>query len=397
MESASTTNGGGASQPYISPRAQARNWWLKIHRWFGIALLVPMALLGFTGSMQVWPEETAALINPAREVAATADPAAITPAHIAAAEAALAEYGPMAELEIGEVGQPLVAQSAPYAPPLFGIAGPVSREVWVDPASGNVIDSAATSGGFMWYMHFMHEFLLIAGWGLQLVGWMGVFLVVSAVTGLVVFWPGTKRFFSALRWQKRAGFALNLHRQSGVLMSLVLIVEAITGAWIVFPSFFAAIVEPGVEQPQRGRGPGGGGGGPEGTPIAMPAAAWVAALDTAKAAYPGRTTAINAPVDAAGSWQVELAGEGMDATVSVPLAADGAVSFEERAQRDGPPPPTTRAGAIGLDMRWVHYGRVGGPIWQVLLFLSGLAMTFLSLSGIYIWAKRKLKSKRRAA
>ncbi len=383
-------DGQAEGAPYVSPRAQARQLWLKIHRWLGLALMIPMALLGFTGSMQVWPEETAAFINPQREVAATADPATIAADHVAAAQTAMADRGPIAEIEIGEVGEAIVAQSAPYAPPLYGIAGPVSQEVWIDPANAAVLDSAPNAGGFMWYMHFMHEFLLIEGWGLQLVGWMGVFLVISAVTGLVVFWPGTKRFFSALRWQKRAGFALNLHRQSGVLMSLVLIVEAITGAWIVFPGFFAAIIEPGVEQPQRGRGPRGG-GGPDGAPIAMPAAAWIAALDTAKATYPGRPTGINAPVDAAGAWQVEIAGGAMDATVTVPLAADGTPSVEERAHRDGPPPPTTRAGAIGLDMRWVHYGRVGGPIWQVLLFLSGWAMTFLALSGIYIWAKRKLR------
>ena len=71
-----------APQPYLSAKAKSRMLWLKIHRWLGLALLIPMALLGFTGSMQVWPEEAEALLNPQREVAATADPAVITPALI---------------------------------------------------------------------------------------------------------------------------------------------------------------------------------------------------------------------------------------------------------------------------------------------------------------------------
>jgi len=347
-----------------------------------------MAVLGVTGSAQVWPEATEALLNPQREVAASADPAAFTADHITAARTALAGYGAMAAINFGAPGEPLSASSTPYAPPLHGIAGPVSRTVWVDPASAAVIDSAPSSGGFMWYMHFIHGVLLIPEVGRQVVGWMGVFLLVSAITGLVVFWPGSARFLAALRWQKRDGKLLNLHRQSGVVMSLVLIVEAVTGAWISFPVVIAAVIEPGVEQPQRRRP---GMGGPGGEPLAMPDSAWVAALETAQAAFPGRPQSIAAPVSPDGSWSVSLAGEGKDATVTVPLAAAVPVSVEEREQRSGPPPATTRAGAIGGVMRGLHYATIGGFVWQVLVFLSGLALTFLALSGIYLWARRKLR------
>lgn len=374
------------AKPYISSRAAARNLWLKLHRWLGIALLIPMALLGFTGSMQVWPEETEALLNPAREVAANADPAMLGVEHIAAARSALSEYGPMAQVEIGEVGSALTATSAAYAPPTFGIAGPTARQVWIDPSSGQVLDDAPTSGTFMWYMHFVHGLLLIPEIGRQVVGWMGVFLLVSAITGLVVFWPGRRRFFAALKWQKQQGKAINIHRQTGVILSLVLIVEAITGAWISFPRVMASLIEPGVEQPERRRP-----GGPEGTPLVMEDAAWIAALQTASAAFPGRPMSIAAPIDPAGAWQVELAGDGIDAAVSVPLAPDTAPSVEERAQRRGPPPPTTRAGEIASTMRGVHYATIGGPLWQIIVFISGLVLTFLALSGIYIWGKRKLR------
>lgn len=375
-------------QPYLSARAKARQLWLKIHRWLGLALLIPMAVLGVTGSAQVWPEATEALLNPEREVAATADPAALNAAHIAAARTALAEYGPLAQVSIGVPGEALTARSATYAPPLFGVAGPISRELWIDPASAQVIDEQASSGNFMWYMHFVHGVLLIPEVGRQVVGWMGVFLLASAITGLVVFWPGTARFFAALKWQKRDGTALNLHRQSGVLLSLVLIVEAITGAWISFPQVMASLVEPGVEQPQRRRP---GMGGPEGEPMVMQDAAWVSAIERAQVAFPGRPQSIAAPVAADGGWTVSLMGEGKDATVTVPLAADAVPTVEEREQRSGPPPATTRAGAIASTMRGIHYATIGGIVWQVIVFISGIVLTFAALSGIYIWAKRKLR------
>ena len=374
-------------EPFLSPRAKARQWWLKIHRWLGLALLIPMALLGVTGSAQVWPEETEAWLNPQREVAASADPATLDAADVTVLRAALEPHGALAQIELGEVGQPVVATSAVTGPPLFGVAGPVRQQVWLDPVSGTVIDSAATSGSFMWYMHFIHGVLLIPEVGRQVVGWMGWLLLISAVTGLVVFWPGTARALAALKWQKRDGAMRNVHRQSGVILSAVIIIEAVTGAWISFPEAMASLVEPGVEQPQRRRP----GGAPEGDPVAVPDAAWIVALESAKTAFPGRPQSIAAPVAADGAWQIALVGERVDATVTVPLAADGLITVEERAQRRGPPPATTRAGAIAGTMRGVHYATIGGPVWQVIVFLSGIALTFLALSGVWIWGVRKFR------
>lgn len=364
-------------------------WWLKIHRWLGLATLIPMAILGVTGSAQVWPEETEALLNSQREVAATADPAQISQAHIAAAREALAPYGAITSVRLGAVGEPIIASTAGYSDPPFGIGAPggMSRQAYVDPETAEVIDNTDSSGGFMWYMHFIHGLFLIPGWGRQLVGIMGLFLTVSAATGLWVFWPGKSRFLAGLKWQKRDGFNLNLHRQSGVILSIVIIVEAISGAWISFPGFFASIVDPGVEQPVRRRGPPPGSGGPQAEPLVAEDGAWIVALEQAQGAVEGRPTAISVPMGEDGSWTISFAGESMNANVSVPLGA-GELSVQE-APAFGRPPPSTRAGVVAGTMREVHYALTGGIVWEVLVFLSGIALTFLSISGVYVWARRK--------
>lgn len=387
---ASTAATKAPSAPYISPRARRRQVWLKVHRWLGIALLIPMALLGFSGSLQVWPEETEALLNPEREVAATADPAALTGDHIAAARTALADYGAINRIELGEPGTAIVATSVPYAPPQIGSRGPVARQVWVDPDSAQAIDSGDTAN-FMSFMHLLHGILLIPEVGRQVVGIMGLFLVFSGVSGIVIFWPGMARVVAALKWQKREGAMLNLHRQSGFLLSLVLIFEAITGAWISFPGFFASIVEPGVEQPQRPRR-----GGPEGTPLEADDAAWIAAAQAATAAYDGRLTSIAAPMQETQAWTVTMSSPGKTAEITLPLGG-GAPEVKEEAARQGPPPPTTRAGAIASWMRGAHYATIGGFVWQVLVFLSGWALTFLAISGVWVWGRRELFGKKRRA
>lgn len=382
---------GMSAAPYLSPRARRRQLWLQIHRWLGIVLLIPMALLGFSGSLQVWPEETEALLNRERAVAATADPAALTAAHVTAARTGLAEFGPVSRIELGEVGSAIIATSAPYAPPSLSSRGPVARQVWVDPDSAEVLDSEDTAS-FMALMHMLHGVLLIPEVGRQVVGIMGLFLTISGITGIIVFWPGVRRAVAALKWQKRDGTMLNLHRQSGFVLSLVLIFEAITGAWISFPGFFASLVEPGVEQPQRPRR-----GGPEGTPLEAEDAAWIIAAQSAQGAYNGRLESIAAPMAETQSWTVTMTSPGKTATVTVPLGG-GAPEVKEEEAREGPPPPTTRAGAVATWMRGAHYATIGGFVWQVLVFLSGWALTFLAITGVYVWGKRELfgKKKRRA-
>ncbi len=378
-----------SDQPYFSPRAKRRQLWLTIHRWLGIVLLIPMAVLGVSGSVQVWPEQTEALLNPQREVAASADPASITAEHITAARTSLAEYGPITRIDLGEPGTPIMATSAPYAPPRLGNRGPVARQAWVDPQSGAVIDNADNSG-FMSFMHLLHGILLIPEIGRQIVGIMGLFLTISGISGIVVFWPGTARVVAALKWHKRDGKLLNLHRQSGFLLSLVLIFEAISGAWISFPGLFAMLVEPGVEQPERPRR----NFGPQGEPLEAEDAAWMAALEAGQAAYAGRPMSISAPTVESHAWTVTLAGQGVNATVTVPLG-EGAVSVEEAPAFNGPPPPSTRAGAVAMFMRGAHYATIGGLLWQILVFLSGIALTFLAISGVWVWGRRELFGKRR--
>lgn len=378
------------SKPHLSAAVQRRQLWLQVHRWLGIILLIPMAVLGVTGSAQVWPEATEALLNPQREVAASADPTAVSQMHIAAARTSLAEFGPITRIDLGEPGTPIIASAAPHAEPPFGVGGPVSQQAFVDPDSAEVIDSAATGGGFMWYMHFIHGMFLIPDIGRQLVGVMGLFLTISAVSGIVVFWPGLKKIGAALKWRKRDSSLLNLHRQSGFVLAIVLVIEAITGAWISFPGVFAMLVEPGVEQPQRPNR----GGGPQTTPIEAEDAAWMAALEAGQATFAGRPTGISAPTVESGAWTVTIAGEGANANVIVPLGG-GAASVEAAPATAGPPPPTTRAGAIGMWMRQAHYATIGGIVWQLLVFLSGLALTFLAISGVWVWGRRELLGKRR--
>ena len=85
---------------------------------------------------------------------------------------------------------------------------------------------------------------------------------------------------------------------------------------------------------------------------------------------------------------------GKTAEITVPMNG-GAPQVKEEEAREGPPPPTTRAGAVATWMRQAHYAMIGGLAWQVLVFLSGWALTFLAISGVWVWGRRELLGKRR--
>lgn len=378
------TTASSPAKPFLSKKARRRALWLSVHKWIGILLLIPMAALGFTGSALVWPAKTELLVYPHRAPAsAEADPAKITAQNLAAARVALADQGPVAALLIGEPGQPLMAGATPHKPPHMGLGPPTRMAAYIDPDSGKLLDLTESTGGFMWYMHATHGHLLLKGVGRPVVGVMGIILLVSAISGIYIWWPGRKRFWRALKWQKREGKALNLHKQTGIILSLILVAEAFTGVWISFPTFFAQIVEPGTEAGghSHGRGPGG-------DVLPTQDADWPAMLARAQAAYDARPVSITAPTTERASWQLMLVGEKGPAEILID-PENGALDIDYRKD------DATRATIVEHVMEGVHYGRVGGAVWAWIVFLSGVVMTFLSLTGIYIWAKRKLTHARR--
>ncbi|MXO90892.1 PepSY-associated TM helix domain-containing protein [Pontixanthobacter aquaemixtae] len=380
------------ANPYLSPKAKVQQVWLFVHRWLGIALLIPMALLGLTGSALVWPAETELLVNPQRSVAASADPANITAAHIDAASEAMEAHGPITAALIGEPGYPLMLGTNPVAGPFMGLGPPTRMAAYIDPDNAEFLDSKRSTGDFMWYMHAIHGHLLLSGVGRPVVGFMGLFLIISAVTGLVVWWPGRKKIIAAMRWRRWEGKMLNIHRQSGVLLSLVLIVEAFTGAWISFPAFFTMIVEPGAEAAEghsHGPRPAGEQKGAAAPPVSFSGAEWERTLDQAQSAYPGRPASIQAPATADGEWTFMMIGAKGPAEMHVPaVPGTGEIEIGYRAQSAG------RATKVAHVMDGIHAASIGGPIWQWLTFLSGIFLAFLSVSGLYVWSKRKLKRSR---
>ena len=63
--------------------------------------------------------------------------------------------------------------------PAGGGGRPVRTMVWLDPASGRMLDKAGSNEGLVRTLHILHGSLMVPGLGPQVVGWVGVAMLVS--------------------------------------------------------------------------------------------------------------------------------------------------------------------------------------------------------------------------
>src|SRR5690606_41256788 len=64
-----------------------------------------------------------------------------------------------------------------------GAAGgrPVRTQLYLDPSDGHVLDRAASNAGVVRGMHRLHGSLMVPGVGRQIVGWVGVAMLISSL------------------------------------------------------------------------------------------------------------------------------------------------------------------------------------------------------------------------
>lgn len=362
-------------------KKQIRALWLQVHKWIGLLLAVLIIPVSVTGSALVWHDWVDAQLEPARH--ATIGPAELPPSAYAAA--AVKQLGPgerLSGLRFNPDGEPVVATATK---PPKGEGRPQRTSIWLDPRDASVIDKASADGGIMRVFHVLHGSLMIpGGWGRPIVGWVGVFMFVSCLTGIWLWWPLGGSFATGLKWKRRNTVNANLHYMTGFWILIPLAMLSFTGAWISFPKVFSAF-ESG---PQRspGGGPGGPGGFGRSQVLETPNTGVDAAVLAAQPLGKGPLANISWPNDEKREWSVTFTVNDRPAEVKV---------SDTDASATPPEPP--RPETIARKMRRWHDGTDMGPVWQTVIFLGGIIPALLSITGIIIWWRARQARRRSAA
>lgn len=347
-----------------------RNAWFQVHKWIGLALAIAIIPISITGAALVWHDALDDWLNPQRVVEG---PATLAPrAYVSAAANALAPGERLMSLRIPDDGA--VVASAARAPQSGG-GRPVRTNIWIDPATARVLDRAGSNEGAVRVMHVLHGSLYISGWGRPIVGWVGVAMLLSSMTGLWLWWPTVGSWLKGLRWRRHNNLDTNLHHLMGFWISIPLFILSLTGVWISFPKVFApfngaeaqAPREAGPSREQRMRA----------RPLATPATSLDVAIARATAAAPGVVSQIGWPTDVEPDWSIAVRpDEGRPAQVKI-ADATGAATV-------APPEPRETETTARL-MRRIHDGTDMGIVWQVIVFLGGLLPAILSITGLIMW------------
>lgn len=217
--------------------ARLKPGFLKVHRWIGLVAGLFVLIQGLTGSLIAFRPELNRILHPAMIVTPVDHPVLLA-RMIKTAQAAMPGF------KVTRTDYPRRPDDA-YLLRLAGKGGALTI-VTMDGA-GHVTRAAPLSGWPVEWAYQIHIGTLYGGE--PMIGYVGLALIVMALTGLYVWWPLRSRFKGAFRvaTDTPARATRDLHRFLGTALSPVLLVMALTGltmAWTEWMRPAVALVLP---------------------------------------------------------------------------------------------------------------------------------------------------------
>ncbi len=302
-----------------------RRLWVQIHLWLGWTLGAIGIVIGLSGSFLVYDHEIDAWLNPQR-YAVSGPQASLGFAEYAASARQAVPGARVAGMRMpGAEGGPVVVTTRQQ--------GAAFHRLYMDPPTGKVLE-AVPGGGLVGWMHRFHENLTLREyWGRELVGAVGIAMLVSSLSGLYLWWPARGRFREALGARGGLARSRNLHYLLGFYGCTLLVLLSFTGIWLAYVDAGRAVV-------------------------------------SAFSPLTPRTTE-------AGAYRVNRPGE-----MLVVDAASGAVLRTVRAA------DRTAGDRFLAVQRDLHTGEMLG-VARVLIFLAGLLPAVLVVTGSMMWLRQK--------
>jgi uncharacterized iron-regulated membrane protein len=349
-----------------------RSAWFQVHKWLGIVLAILIIPISLTGSALVWHDWLDEQVNPQRY--SVSGPAALPPSAYAEAANRLAQPGERLVSISFPDGKGSV--QATLTKEAKGGERPKRAWVFMNPQTAEPIERAGTGEGLVRVLHVLHGSLMVPGVGRQVVGWVGVAMLISALTGIWLWWPIKGSFTRGLRWKRRPDFNSNLHHTGGFWIALPLAVLSLTGVWISFPAVFAQFNGPQASV-ARGGGPGGAA-----MPLVQTALGANQAVAAATKVAPGQVASLAWPTDKKAEWTVMVKGGGGPTEVKV-KDSDASASIS-------PKKPET----LARTMRRIHDGTGMPLVWQIIIFVGGIVPAALAVTGILMWLRMRRRRQR---
>ncbi|WP_417387372.1 PepSY-associated TM helix domain-containing protein [Gimesia sp.] len=359
-----------------------RRLWVITHRWLGLTAGLLFVLIGLTGSLLVFHRTIDEWLNPQILVSAGNGASRTVDEVLQAAEQSLTDANlqlffaepPRTELGVWTVWFRNTSDKT---------AG--FTQVYVDPSSAEVTGQRVWGEYFVTWMYSLHYKLLSGRTGEIIVGLCGLILMVSVASGVYLWWPLWRhswRAAFAIRSGRR--FQYDLHKSTGVIAALLLLVVSFTGVYMIFPEWVRpcvlAVLDDGEPRSEnKNSNPVSGG-----KRIDVSQATAVAQSVFPDAEFK-RVKLPSKPKDA---FEVRLrqAGEVRKSSGNSRVWIDQ-YSGEVLSVRD-----SNQRSAADAFFAWqfpLHNGEAFGLVGRWIVFVSGLMPAVLYVTGFLVWWRRR--------
>ena len=382
----------------------------QVHLWCGLARGLDTSVIGLTGSVLIMRPQLEHLLRPQfyslPERPTQSASAPTLDDMVKRAKEEQPSYAPVGFEDLprsptSPPDRPLVLYMSPRpASPQFA---PMSRTLdelllYFDPRDGSVLGARSRYAGPLGFTANLHYYLLAGSSGYVVNGVFALIFLILCSTGWLLWWPGVRRAFAALRIH---GFShmrhgrpnlrrLNwdLHTVGGFWSNPVLIAIVVTGIYFVFPRpvLSLAVLESrnGLEKISEWF---------SSPPIATPP--YHSAAIGPEQAWRAASVALPLATSVQYLALPSAEGEDYEAIAYYPRTAPYAQPLRIFIDRySGVATKTLDSRSLPLPLRAslyvyaIHFGTFAGAVSRAIWFLIGLTPAALFLSGLLMWWKR---------
>jgi uncharacterized iron-regulated membrane protein len=228
-----------------------RQRWLTVHLYFGLFAGAFFVLIGLTGSLLAFEYPLDEWLNP--KMMTVAD-----------------EHKPLLPLEdIVKAGLKALPASAKAGAIGFPRQSGLAYELWfeqpspnsenfenhqlfINPYTGEVTGQRLKvdfergwRGPLIDVILRLHYSLALGNLGMNTVGFIGLGLLFSVLTGLILWWPLSGQYRKALTIKRNASFerlVFDLHKAFGFYSAIILLFLILSGVYLIFPDYGRVLV-----------------------------------------------------------------------------------------------------------------------------------------------------------
>ena len=233
----------------------SRSAWLRIHTWFGLSIAAFVSLLGVTGSILIFSEDIDRMLNPVLHTQIIQPSKQSLPLSelLASASRASPNFGKPSTLYL-----PVEDGTARFTFADISTRNPDQRiEVVTRRDTGKILFCRNPDEGILPLVYRLHSTLLTGIFGRCVVGVVALGLILSVITGLMLWWSSFAKLRDALtvKWSSsRARVLFDIHRATGIFGGILLLLIALSGVYLslsgIFENWFseAAELTPHIQQ-----------------------------------------------------------------------------------------------------------------------------------------------------